>query len=86
MHPGPLHRTIPPKQSAPRRSALVEQKELLREWCGLYGIGRKIGGRWAICAPALDMLLGGDQVALKAYLAGNRLSADVRAYFERLGI
>src|SRR5215813_1425724 len=57
----------------------------IRERCPLHGIGRKIGGRWAISAPAIA-ILDGDQQALEAYLAGVLLNSRIRAYFERLGM
>jgi hypothetical protein len=58
----------------------------LREWCALHGIGRRIAGRWAVSAVALDMLLAGDLKSLEAYVAGDRSSDRVRAYFVRRSI
>jgi len=49
-------------------------------------IGRKGGGRWSLSASALEMLLSEVQASLEAYHAGSRLSARVRACFDRLGI
>jgi hypothetical protein len=51
-----------------------------------FDIGRRIGGRWAVSNVALRMFLDGDQDALKAYLAGDRHSANVTEYFERCGV
>src|SRR5262249_5579410 len=88
MRKGPLQPYDPLEAisaaEASRRSGRAQRT--IREWCPLYGIGRKIGGRWAISGPALDMLLDGDREALEAYLAGHRLNSRVRSYFERIGI
>ena len=45
-----------------------------RNWCLDHQIGRRIAGHWAVSAPALDMLLAGDNDGLQAYLAGDRTS------------
>jgi len=58
----------------------------IREWCALHRIGRRIGGRWAVSQPALDMLLEGDAESLEAYLAGDRASDRVRSYYMRRSI
>ena len=58
----------------------------IREWCSLHGIGRIIGGRWAISQVALDMLLEGDKDGLEAYLNGDRTSERVRSYYIRRSI
>jgi len=88
MRLGPLQ-PYPPSEAisvaeASRRSCRAQWT--IREWCPLHGIGRKIGGRWAISAPALATLLDGDQQALEAYLGGDLLNSRIRAYFERLSI
>lgn len=58
----------------------------VREWAALYDIGRPVvGSQWMISHPALLMLLEGNQPALAAYLAGDRSSEPVRAYFRRAG-
>ena len=69
---------------AARRAGKGERT--LREWCALHRIGRRIGGRWAVSQPALDMLLDGDLEALEAYLAGDRASERVRSYYARRSI
>jgi hypothetical protein len=69
---------------AARRAGRSERT--VREWCVLHLIGRRIGGRWAISSPALDMLLEGDAEALSAYLAGDRATHRVRSYYQRRGI
>ena len=69
---------------AARRAGKGERT--IREWCALHRIGRRIGGRWAVSQPALDMLLEGDAQTLEAYLAGDRVSDRVRAYFARRSI
>jgi hypothetical protein len=53
----------------------------IRNWCLDRHIGRRIGGRWAVSAVALDMLLAGDESSLQAYLAGDRSSARVVSYY-----
>ena len=58
----------------------------LREWCLRYDIGRRIGGQWAVSKIALAMWLDGNKEALAAYLAGDRSSPIVVAYFERCGV
>ena len=69
---------------AARRAGRSERT--IREWCCLHRIGRRIGGRWAVSAVALDMLLNGDNSSLDAYLAGNRTLPAVVTYFERCGV
>jgi hypothetical protein len=58
----------------------------MREWCQRHDIGRRIGGQWAVSKVALAMQLDGDRAALKAYLAGDRRSPAVAAYFERCDV
>jgi len=58
----------------------------IREWCLRYGIGRKIGGEWAISKVALAMHLDGNWAALKAYHSGDRTSPLVTGFFERCGV
>lgn len=59
----------------------------LRRWCVERDIGRRIaGGPWTVSRVALGMLLNGDDTALAAYLAGDRSSELVRAYFEGVGL
>jgi hypothetical protein len=88
MRGQPLHPYDPAEAigtaEAARRSGRSERT--VREWCVLHRIGRKIAGRWAVSAPALDMFLAGDQETLNAYLDGDRLSVRVRSYFARRGI
>lgn len=55
-------------------------------WANKYSIGRLIAARWAISRIALEMLLDNDRVALKKYLAGDRTSPAVIAYYERLSV
>ena len=57
-----------------------------REWCMRFDIGRRIAGRWAVSKIALEMLLHDDRDALHRYLAGDRSSSAVTAYFKRLGV
>lgn len=58
----------------------------LRQWCMYFDIGRRICGQWAVSKVALTMHLDGDKSALKAYLAGDRSSPTIAAYFERCGV
>ena len=58
----------------------------LRSWCLSYDVGRRIAGRWAVSIVALEMYLDGNKEALTAYLAGDRSSPTVVAYFKRLGV
>jgi hypothetical protein len=58
----------------------------LRTWASLYGLGRRIGGRWMLSRVALTMYLDGDAKALAAYLGGDRESELVIGYFERCGL
>lgn len=54
-----------------------------RQWAAVHDIGRKVGGRWKISRAALLMFLDGNRGALRAYLAGDRTSPEVLAYFNR---
>jgi hypothetical protein len=59
----------------------------LRAWCSQYGIGRRIGGVWAVSRVALVMLLDGDREALVAYHGGLRRSSEkVSGYYARCGL
>lgn len=59
----------------------------LRDWCSEFDLGRRIGrGRWRVSRVALAMFLESDEVALRAYLAGDRASAGVLDYFNRQNI
>jgi hypothetical protein len=57
----------------------------IRNWCRDYCIGRPIaGGALAVSRPALQMLLNDDIQALRAHLSGDRTSAVVARYFQKL--
>lgn len=59
----------------------------IRLWCRDHDIGRRVaGGPWLVSSVALAMLLNDDAPALRAYLAGDRSSAAVSAYFAAEGI
>lgn len=59
----------------------------LRRWCLDHMIGRRIaGGPWTVSVVALAMLLNGDAAALRLYLAGDRHSALIIAYFTEAGL
>ena len=53
----------------------------IRNWCRDHGIGHRIKGQWAVRAPALEMILAGDDDSLQAYLAGDRVSDRIVSYF-----
>lgn len=54
----------------------------IRYWCDKHGIGRKIGGEMHVSRAALEMLLEGDDVALRHYHAGERQTEPVRRYLQ----
>lgn len=58
----------------------------IKNWCLNHGIGRRIGGAWAVSRVALAMFLDGAHKALKAYLDGDREGESVVIYFERIGL
>ncbi|MBD8901400.1 hypothetical protein MBTS_03980 [Methylobacterium bullatum] len=59
----------------------------IRMWCRDHDIGRRIaGGPWLVSRVALAMFLNGDEAALRAYLAGERQSSSVLAYFAAHGL
>jgi len=59
----------------------------LRNWGEVYGIGRRIAGRWAISRIALMMLLNGDLDELKAYRDdGARAWPPVAKIYHRYGL
>ncbi len=60
--------------------------ETIRRWCEAEEIGRRVGGRWAVSHPALLMWLDGDEAALRAYRAGERMDEVVASYFARAGL
>lgn len=68
------------------RKIAGKSEDTVRRWCDLWNIGRRVaGGFWTVSRPALDMVLVGDEVALVAYLRGER-DGVVRGYFERAGL
>jgi hypothetical protein len=59
----------------------------IRNWCVERSIGRKVGGgTWIVSKVALSMFLDGDDVALAAYLSGDRESEIVAPYFARFNL
>ncbi|MDO9426028.1 MAG: helix-turn-helix domain-containing protein [Methylobacterium sp.] len=59
----------------------------IRMWCRDHDIGRRIaGGPWMVSRVALAMFLNDDACALRAYLAGDRRSSRVVAYFAAQGL
>ena len=67
---------------AAKRAGIAQRT--MREWVGLYPIGRKIGRRVKVSKAALQMLLDGDDAALEAYASGDRTSELVVRYFDAL--
>lgn len=61
-------------------------KRTILEWVHRHKIGRKIVGRVEVSNVALDMLLSGDETALRAYLRGDRASERVAQYLVRAGL
>ncbi|MGE4172603.1 MAG: hypothetical protein AB7F41_09000 [Methylocystis sp.] len=58
----------------------------MQHWCVVHRIGRRIAnGPWRVSRPALQMLLDGDNAALRAYLSGER-AGRVAAYLSRAGL
>jgi hypothetical protein len=60
--------------------------ETIRRWAQLHGIGRRVpsgSGPWRISRVALSMLMDGDHEALANYLAGDRTSPEITAYYQR---
>jgi hypothetical protein len=58
----------------------------LREWAARLDLGRVICGQWRISKIALQMALDGNRDALKRYLAGDRHSPEVVAYFRHCAV
>ena len=59
----------------------------IRMWCRNHDIGRRIaGGPWLVSRVALAMFLNDDTTTLRAYLAGDRQSPTVYAYFAAEGL
>jgi hypothetical protein len=64
-----------------------KSQRTLRNWCVKHGIGRRIGGVWAVSRVALAMVLEGDTDVLSAYHDGARAQYEpVASYFRRLGL
>ena len=58
----------------------------MRNWCEELGLGRRIGGKWAVSQVALAMWLDADRKALRAFHAGKRSDPIVISYFKRTGL
>jgi hypothetical protein len=73
--------------SIKQAAAIADVSEsTMRNWCDKYGLGRRIGGKWAVSRVALAMHLDGNLKALKAYHACVWTDPGVAAYFEREGL
>jgi hypothetical protein len=72
-----------------KEAATIAGKSLstAQNWCNRFHVGRRVArGKWLVSRVALQMLLDNNQRALTQYLSGDRSSAVVVAYFERLGL
>lgn len=59
----------------------------MRLWAEQHHIARRVGGgHWIFSRVALQMFLDGNEVALIAYLRGDRASPAVVAYYEDIGL
>jgi hypothetical protein len=58
----------------------------IRLWAARYDLGRVICGQWRISVCALAMHLDGKHAALDRYLAGDRHSPEVVAYFRHCDV
>lgn len=72
----------------PREAARIADvtERAIRNWCEAFGLGRKIGKRWAVSRVALHMHLEGNTAALTLYHDGNRCHPAVMDYFRRFDI
>ncbi|MGO8074730.1 hypothetical protein AB9F41_19705 [Rhizobium leguminosarum] len=63
-------------------------EKTIRGWCKEFGIGRqaKPGAPLDISAPALEMVMHGDLVALELLRDGKRTDPRVSRYFDFLGL
>jgi hypothetical protein len=88
MKPMVLHPFDPTEAISVTAAAIRADKSdrTIRNWCLERHIGRRIAGQWAVSAVALDMLLAGDDDGLQAYLAGDRASDHVVAYYRERSI
>ena len=61
-----------------------KSQSTLRNWCAVYGLGRRVGGgAWVVSKVALAMFLDDSQEALAAYHRGDKSSGLVRKYFDK---
>ena len=74
--------------SLPIAAEIASKSErTVRNWCVEFGIGRRIGGHWAVSRVALAMHLDGNEDALAAYHDGARGQyGPVAEYYRRLGL
>jgi hypothetical protein len=64
-----------------------KSQRTIRNWCAQHGIGRRIGGAWAVSKVALQMVLEDDLDVLSAYHDGARAQYEpVASYYRRLGL
>jgi hypothetical protein len=64
-----------------------KSERTIRNWCVEHGIGRRIGGAWAVSKVALQMVLEDDMDVLSAYHDGARAQYEpVARYYHRLGL
>jgi|SRR5580658_8667133 hypothetical protein len=86
----PPPRTLVPfareeRMSIKEAAAIAGRSErTVRNWCVDPGIGRRVGGIWAVSKVALVMFLDGDLKTLAAYRRGERRSSEsVASYYRR---
>jgi N-terminal domain of oxidoreductase len=74
--------------SLPITAEIASKSErTVRNWCVEFGLGRRIGGHWAVSRVALQMHLDGNKDALAAYHDGARGHCELVAkYYRRLGL
>jgi hypothetical protein len=64
-----------------------KSESTMRAWVEEHGLGRRIGGgTWSVSRVALAMFLDGQERALRAYHAGDRVTDLVAGYFARAGL
>ena len=81
LQPYDAAEAIPPHLAAKQADRTAET---IRQWASIYGLGRRIGGRWMLSRIALAMFLEGDFAALRAYHLGQREDSAATAYYARM--
>lgn len=63
-----------------------KKPQTIRSWCSLHGLGRHVGGQWAVSKVALHLFENARADALAAYLAGDRAHPGVIAAYQSEGV